>query len=155
MTNQARRRAIQAVIGSLTVPVAASNGAAAKPVSQKGDGLTWGVAVEGQRKADLGNGTFRNPIISGDRPDPTILKDGANYYMTFSSFFSYPGIVIWHSTDLINWKPVGPALFKPLGTIWALDLCKHKDRYYIYIPANPSDRGWSIYAIWADNIAGP
>ena len=75
--------------------------------------------------------------------------------MTFSSFYSYPGIVIWHSTDLVNWTPVGPALTKPLGTIWALDLCKHNGRYFVYIPANPGDKGWSIFAIWADDIRGP
>lgn len=155
MTNQARRHAIKTVLGTLAAPVSASGTAAIAAGKLNSDGLAWGMAVEGQRKADLGNGTFRNPIISGDRPDPTILKDGENYYMTFSSFFSYPGIVIWHSTDLINWRPVGPALFRPLGTIWALDLCKHKDRYYIYIPANPAEKGWSIFVIWADSIAGP
>ena len=32
--------------------------------------------VEGQRKAELGDGTYLNPIVAGDRPDPTILKDG-------------------------------------------------------------------------------
>lgn len=114
-----------------------------------------GRGIEGQRKADLGNGTYLNPIIPGDHPDPTILKDGANYYMTFSSFFSYPGIVIWHSTDLVNWAPVGPALQKPLGTIWAVGLCKHNGRYFVYIPANPGNQGWSIYVIWADDIKGP
>ncbi|OYW25590.1 MAG: hypothetical protein B7Z44_18515, partial [Caulobacter sp. 12-67-6] len=36
---------------------------------------TWAKGVEGQRKADLGNGTFLNPILAGDRPDPSILKD--------------------------------------------------------------------------------
>jgi len=115
----------------------------------------WKPGIEGQRKADLGNGTYLNPIIAGDHPDPTILKDGADYYMTFSSFNSYPGIVIWHSTDLVNWAPIGPALQKNIGTVWAMDLCKHGDRYYIYIPAAPDDKPWSIFVIWADNINGP
>ncbi|MEJ1096443.1 MULTISPECIES: family 43 glycosylhydrolase [unclassified Pseudoxanthomonas] len=117
--------------------------------------LRWGKGIEGQRTADLGDGTFLNPIIAGDHPDPTILKDGDDYYMTFSSFYSYPGLVIWHSTDLVNWAPVGAALRKELGVIWAVDLCKHGDRYFIYLPANPDDKGWSIYAIWAENIRGP
>ena len=55
--------------------------------------LRWGKGFEGQRIADLGDGTFLNPVFAGDRPDPTILKDGDDYYMTFSSFDSYPGIV--------------------------------------------------------------
>ncbi|RBH48878.1 xylosidase, partial [Xanthomonas oryzae pv. oryzae] len=115
----------------------------------------WARGVEGQRKADLGNGTYLNPIVADDHPDPTILKDGDDDYMTFSSFFSYPGIVLWHSTDLVNWTPIGPALRQELGTIWGLNLCKHHDRYYIHIPANPDDMGWSIFVIWADDIRGP
>ncbi|WHO40868.1 family 43 glycosylhydrolase [Sphingobium sp. AP49] len=111
--------------------------------------------ADGQRRADLGNGTYQNPIVAGDHPDPTILKDGEVYYMTFSSFYSYPALVIWRSTDLINWQPVGPALHQPLGAIWAVDLVKHEGRYFIYIPADPTGKGWSIYVIWADRIEGP
>src|SRR5688500_17869308 len=95
----------------------------ARPSTQPCDATAprWGKGIEGQRKADLGNGTFLNPVVAGDHPDPTILKDGDDYYMTFSSFYSYPGLVIWHSTDLVNWAPIGPALRKELGAIWAVD----------------------------------
>jgi len=70
---------------------------------------TWARGVEGQRKADLGTGYFLNPIVAGDHPDPSILKDGDDYYMTFSSFDASPGLVIWHSRDLVNWQPIAPA----------------------------------------------
>lgn len=129
--------------------------AAAPPLSGASAAATWPRGIEGSRRADLGDGTYLNPIIAGDHPDPTILKDGEVYYMTFSSFFSYPGLVIWRSTDLVNWAPVGPALTQPLGTIWAVDLCKHDGRYFIYIPAAPDGKTWSIYAIWAERIDGP
>jgi xylan 1,4-beta-xylosidase len=112
------------------------------------------VGIEGQRRADLGNGTYLNPIVAGDHPDPTVLKDGDDYYMTFSSFFSYPGVIIWHSRDLVNWAPIGPALTKPIGTVWAMDLVKHKGRYFIYIPANLDGRQ-AIFVIHTDNIRGP
>ena len=112
------------------------------------------VGIEGQRRADLGNGTYLNPIVPGDHPDPTVLKDGDDYYMTFSSMFSYPGVIIWHSRDLVNWAPVGPALTKPIGTVWAMDLVKHKGRYFIYIPATPGGQQ-SIFVIHADDIRGP
>jgi beta-xylosidase len=116
--------------------------------------LEWARGIEGQRKADLGDGTFLNPIMPGDRPDPTILKDGADYYMTFSSFDAYPGIVIWHSRDLVNWQPLTAALKTPIGSVWACDLVKHEGRYYIYIPARtPNYR--STYVIHAENISGP
>jgi xylan 1,4-beta-xylosidase len=162
-TSNSRRNLIKTLVaGAAAAPLAATgatrNADGAKCSSASGNAPAaqrWARGIEGQRKADLGNGTFLNPIIAGDHPDPTILKDGKDYYMTFSSFYSYPGIVVWHSTDLVNWAPVGPALRQPLGTIWALDLCKHDGRYFIYIPAAPDGSNWSIYAIWADNIAGP
>ena len=109
--------------------------------------------IEGQRKADRGDGTFLNPIMAGDHPDPSILKDGDDYYMTFSSFDAYPGLVIWHSRDLVNWQPIGPTLFKNVGSVWAPDLVKHKGRYYIYFPGISPNR--SNYVIWADDIRGP
>ena len=139
-------------------------GATATPLSRnvlaageckEGKSPRWGKGIEGQRKADLGKGSYLNPIIPGDHPDPTILKDGKDYYMTFSSFYSYPGLVIWHSTDLVNWAPLGPALYRSIGSIWAVDLCKHGDRYFIYIPALLEGKGFSIFTIWADDIKGP
>ena len=150
MVTTSRRDAFKTLLlGAAGLPLA---GAAATEAEAA---PAWASGIEGQRKADLGNGTYLNPIVPGDHPDPTILKDGQDYYMTFSSFFSYPGLVIWHSTDLVNWAPVGPALTKTLGTIWAVDLCKHNGRYFIYIPAAPDGNTWSIYAIWADDIKGP
>jgi xylan 1,4-beta-xylosidase len=113
-----------------------------------------GIGVEGQRRADLGNGFYLNPIVGGDHPDPTILKDGSEYYMTFSSFLAYPGIILWHSRDLVNWTPLCAALKKNIGSVWALDLVKHGDRYFIYIPA-VSEEYSSIYVIYADRITGP
>ena len=56
--------------------------------------LRWGSGFEGQRKPDLGDGTFLNPLISGDHPDPSILRDGSDYYLTFSSFDAYPGLKV-------------------------------------------------------------
>ena len=117
-------------------------------------GATWARGVEGQRRADLGNGTYLNPIMAGDHPDPSVLRDGADYYMTFSSFDAYPGLVIWHSRDLVNWKPVGPSLFKNVGSVWAPDLVKHGGRYYIYFPGIGASYR-SNYVVWADDIRGP
>jgi beta-xylosidase len=110
--------------------------------------------IEGQRKPDQGNGTYLNPIMAGDHPDPSILKDGDDYYLTFSSFDSYPGIVIWTSRDLVNWLPVTAALHSPIGSVWAPDLLKHNGRYYIYIPGR-TPTYHSNYVIHAEKISGP
>lgn len=114
----------------------------------------WGRGHDGQRIAARGDGTFLNPIFAGDHPDPAIIKDGDKYYVTFSSFDAYPGLMIWESNDLVNWSPVGPALWQDIGSVWAPDLVKHQDRYYLYIPARRRDYR-SIYVIVADTIAGP
>lgn len=118
------------------------------------DAMRWGAGPEGQRKADLGDGRFLNPILSGDRPDPTILRDGADFYMTHSSFDAYPGLLIWHSRDLVNWRPLTAALKTPIGSVWAPELCCHGDRYYLYIPARFPDYR-SIYVINAPSPKGP
>jgi beta-xylosidase len=114
----------------------------------------WGRGYDGQRIADRGDGTFLNPVFAGDHPDPAIIRDGDVYYLTFSSFDAYPGLLIWRSYDLVNWEPVGPALQTPIGSVWAPDLVKHDARYYLYIPARTADYK-SIYAIQADAIEGP
>lgn len=120
---------------------------------------TWRAGVEGQRRADLGNGLYLNPVLSGDRPDPSVLKDGDDYYAVFSSFQYYPGVVVWRSRDLVNWTPIGPALSVPLGTVWALDIAKHDGRYFIYIPvltkADAAGLPFKTYVIHAPSMAGP
>lgn len=114
---------------------------------------------EGQRRADQGDGTFRNPVLAGDYPDPTVLKDGEDYYLTYSSFDNAPGLVIWHSRDLVNWNPVGPAVPNPVGCVFASDLVKVGGRYYLYIPFMPAP--WSkldapsIFVTYTDDIRGP
>jgi len=82
----------------------------------------WKRGIDNQRIADLGDGRFLNPVLAGDHPDPAVLKDGADYYMTFSSFDSYPGLTIWHSRDLVNWQPRKPALTRNIGSVWAVSL---------------------------------
>lgn len=116
--------------------------------------MQWGSGFEGQRIADLGDGNYLNPVFSGDHPDPTILKDGDDYWLTFSSFDSYPGIVIWHSLDLVNWQPVGPALTTPVGSVWACDIAKHDGRYFVYFPARTKERR-SNYVVHAKSMRGP
>ncbi|KOS05075.1 beta-xylosidase [Flavobacterium akiainvivens] len=97
-----------------------------------------------------GTDYYVNPIFGGDSPDPSLLRDGKEYYIVHSSFDYYPGLLIWHSTDLVNWQPVTHALNKYVGAVWAPDLVKHKGKYYIYFPANETN-----YVVTANSINGP
>jgi xylan 1,4-beta-xylosidase len=114
----------------------------------------WKRGIEHQRMADLGDGRYLNPVLSGDHPDPSVLKDGKDYYLTLSSFDAYPGLPIWHSRDLVNWQPLAHAIRTDVGAIWAPDLVRYKDRYYIYFAARTADRRGN-YVVWADAIGGP
>lgn len=53
---------------------------------------------------------YRNPIISGYNPDPTICRVGEDYYIMNSSFEYFPGVPIYHSKNLVNWELQGYAL---------------------------------------------
>ena len=163
MSDTDRRSALKALglgsfgLGVSGLGVSSLSSSAEAHVVKAPKAANWGRTFDNQRKADLGNGTFLNPIMAGDHPDPAILKDGADYYMTFSSFDAYPGMIIWHSRDLVNWQPITAALTKNIGSVWAVSLAKHNGRYFLYIPTKESIPGTktSIYVIWADSITGP
>lgn len=148
-----RRSALTLAITSLGASLAT---AGAAPALAQGAAPTpdGGRGFEGQRKADRGDGTFLNPILAGDWPDPSILKDGRDYYMTFSSFEAYPGLQVWRSRDLVNWRPLVAALTQNVGSVWAPELVKHGGRYFIYFAAKAPNRN-RTWVVWADKIEGP
>jgi len=63
-------------------------------------------------------------------------------------------LLIWRSRNLVDWQPVGPALRRYVGSVWAPDLVRFRGRYYIYFPG-VSEKGVANYVIWADDIRGP
>lgn len=57
--------------------------------------------------------TFYNPILPGFYPDPSITRAGDDYYLVTSSFSYFPGVPIFHSRDLVNWRQIGHVLDRP------------------------------------------
>src|SRR6266566_9219114 len=74
--------------------------------------------------------------MGGDHPDASPIRVGNEFYLTHSSFDYAPGLLIWHSLDLINWRPVAAALHRYYGSVWAPYLCEYQGHFYIYFPAN-------------------
>ncbi len=103
------------------------------------------------RGVEAPGGTYTNPILGGDYPDPTILRDGNDYYMTHSSFDYNPGLIVWHSTDLVNWEPISYALQTYLGSVWAPDIAKVDGTYRIYFTVH----GRGNWVVTADSPYGP
>ena len=105
---------------------------------------------------DMGN-EYRNPILNADYSDPDVCRVGDDFYMTSSSFCSFPGLQILHSTDLVNWELIGAALTDYPGSSWEEDAEKwhtvpqhgngvwapairyHNGEFYIY--CGDPDRG--------------
>lgn len=90
-------------------------------------------------------------IFPGDYPDPTIMRDGNDFYMTHSCFTYYPGLLVWHSTDLVNWEPISRAVQGQSYSIFAPDMCKVGDKYYIYYPSSDGRN----FVVTADSPRGP
>lgn len=61
----------------------------------------------------LQEGEFYSPILQGCYPDPSITRKGNDYYLVNSSFSMVPGVPIFHSNDLVNWKQIGHVLDRP------------------------------------------
>jgi xylan 1,4-beta-xylosidase len=54
--------------------------------------------------------TFTNPILPGFHADPSICRVGDDYYLVHSTFEYFPGVPVFHSRDLVNWRLIGHAL---------------------------------------------
>ncbi|MGM9476330.1 glycoside hydrolase family 43 protein [Pedobacter sp. GSP4] len=111
--------------------------------------------------ADLGNGTFKNPVINADYSDPDAIRVGDDFYMIASSFDAVPGLPVLHSKDLVNWKIIGHALKRqpPFehfektqhgNGVWAPAIRYHNGEFYIYYP----DPDFGIYLTKAKTITG-
>ncbi|WP_289128260.1 glycoside hydrolase family 43 protein [uncultured Clostridium sp.] len=114
---------------------------------------------------------IRNPILPGFNPDPCICRRGNDYYMAVSSFEWFPGIPIYHSKDLKNWKLYTHVLtddtvvdLKKLPSakgIWApcLTYCEEEDLFYVVygVMNSMNARYFDVdnYLITAKDIKGP
>lgn len=105
---------------------------------------------------------FQNPILPGFYPDPSICRVNDDYYMVNSSFGYFPGVPIFHSKNLVNWKQIGYVLNReeqlPLAKaqttlgIFAPTIRYHNGLFYM-ITTNISDKG--NFYVTAKNPAGP
>jgi alpha-N-arabinofuranosidase len=106
--------------------------------------------------------TLVNPILSGFYPDPSILRVGTDYYLINSTFSYFPGIPVFHSKDLKNWKQIGNVISRPsqmnfLGHrmtrgLFAPAIDYHDGIYYV--TCTLIDKGGN-FVVTAKNPAGP
>ncbi|MBU8791412.1 glycoside hydrolase family 43 protein [Oceanobacillus caeni] len=87
--------------------------------------------------------TIQNPILTGFNPDPSICRAGEDYYIAVSTFEWFPGVGIYHSKDLKNWRLVS----RPLNRLSQLNMMGNPDSGGIWAPALSYSDGkfWLIY----------
>ncbi|KLI64967.1 glycoside hydrolase family 43 protein [Aurantiacibacter marinus] len=105
---------------------------------------------------------FRNPVLPGFHPDPSIVQVGDDFYVVTSTFAWFPGLPVFHSRDLVNWRQVGNAIDRPgqvdfagLGTnrgLFAPAIAHDGSRFWI---ANTCIECGNNFVITADDPAGP
>lgn len=113
-------------------------------------------------EAPLPAGHFRNPILAGFYPDPSICRVGDDYYLINSTFAYFPGIPIFHSRDLVSWSQIGHVIdragqldYDGLGVsraIFAPDISYHDGTFYVV--CTMVDAGGN-FLVTAKNPAGP
>lgn len=111
-------------------------------------------------KADLGDGTYQNPILYADYSDPDVVRVGEDYFMVASSFCNTPALPLLHSKDLVNWKVVNyvldkipyPDYDKPKHGcgVWAPSIRYHDGKFWVFYPM--PDEG--IFACTAEDPFG-
>jgi len=92
--------------------------------------------------------SFKNPIISGFHPDPSVCRVGDDFYLTNSTFEFFPGLPLYHSRDLIHWKQIGNALDRPTQ----LPLKGATDSGGLYAPTLRYWKG--LFFLICDNVSG-
>jgi alpha-N-arabinofuranosidase len=108
---------------------------------------------------------FRNPVLAGCHPDPSVCRVGDVYYLVVSSFGYFPGIPVYRSRDLVDWEPVGHVLDRPgqvdlsgldlSDGIWASTIRHHDGVFYVVSGIARGRTGAGVFVVTATDPAGP
>lgn len=102
---------------------------------------------------------YRNPVLAGDYPDPSVVRVGDDYWATATSSEWAPQFPILHSRDLVNWKIVGSAFpVRPkwaVGNFWAPEITYHDGRYYIYYVGRNQEGRLAVAVATSNTPQGP
>lgn len=104
---------------------------------------------------------YTNPVIKGFYPDPSVCKANGKYYMVCSSFQYFPGVPLFESEDLVNWKQIGHVLTRKSqvmldkinssGGVFAPTIRYNNGRFYMVTTNNTTQENFYVYT---DDIYG-
>ncbi len=104
---------------------------------------------------------IQNPILRGFYPDPSVCEANGKYYMVTSTFQYFPGVPVFESDDLINWKQIGFCLTRKeqimldkincSGGVFAPCIRFYHGRFYM---TTTNDTTRQNFIVWTDDIYG-
>ena len=109
--------------------------------------------------------TFRNPILPGCYPDPSICRVGDDYYLVTSTFEYFPGLPVFHSRDLVHWEQIGHVLdrpsqldldeIRPSDGLYAPTIRHHSGTFYVINTLVDGKRKSGNFIVTATQPQGP
>jgi xylan 1,4-beta-xylosidase len=103
--------------------------------------------------------TYTNPIVAGQYPDPTVIRDDGDYYLAATTRAWVPAFSLFHSRDLVNWTRIGAVLPQaPLwtaGRFWAPEFTRWGPATRVYYTALSRSQIHCIGVALANAPAGP
>lgn len=104
---------------------------------------------------------YNNPIVKGFYPDPSVCAANGRYYMVNSSFQYFPGVPLFESDDLVNWRQIGHVLTRPSqvmlekinssGGVFAPTIRYNNGRFYMVTTNDTTHKNFYVYT---DDIYG-
>lgn len=110
---------------------------------------------------------YHNPVISGFYPDPSACEANGRFYLVTSSFQFFPGVPLFESDDLVNWRQIGHVLTRksqlPLagavssGGIFAPTIRYYDGTFYMVTTNTTTGRNFyvttkDIYGQWSEPV---
>lgn len=104
---------------------------------------------------------YTNPVLKGFYPDPSVCCVNGIYYMVCSSFQYFPGVPLFESADLVNWRQIGHVLTRKSqvmldqinssGGVFAATIRYHEGRFYVTTTNNTTQQN---FYVWTEDIHG-
>ena len=109
---------------------------------------------------------YKNPVMTGCYPDPSICRVGEDYYLVNSTFEFFPGVPVSHSKDLVHWETIGHCLTRNSQLhlikgsmnntgIFAPTIRYHNGVFYMVVTNVANDEeGTGNFYVWTKDPAG-
>jgi alpha-N-arabinofuranosidase len=157
-----RHRALAGACAGLISGISAGPTAAAPPTDAVSFDWFEYTGHDAAFDTPLAAGDYRNPILAGFYPDPSVTRVGKTFYLVNSTFAFFPGIPVFASEDLVHWRLLGHAIHRPSQLdfdglnmsrgVFAPDISFHDGTFYV---VNTAVDSGSNFFVTAQNPAGP